>query len=398
MKRQKAREEGNIAKSQDLSAAWTMLVALLGMLLLGRGIFNHLVAATGHFISNAPVLLVEPDTTRSLLLDVLVRIGAACLPIMGVLVAAGLVANFVQVGFLYAPKQLIPKLEKLNPFTGFGKFFNVRTAAELVKSVLKLVIVGYIAYLTLRGRWQELLALPYLTPLGIVTAVSGLVFVIWLRIVIAMVVLGVLDYGFQRWRYEMDLRMTTQEAKEEMKQAEGDPRIRQRIRAVQRQLAMQRMMREVPTADVIITNPTMYAVAIRYDMAKMEAPAVVAKGMRLVAQRIREIAVANDVPIVERPELARGLFKVIEVGDAVPERFFRAVAEVLAFVYRIDRRVEKIRERQATMAGGKPRAAQRQPSQRPVAQRPVAQRSAVPRRSDELLPQTNSALQQLFGR
>lgn len=360
-KRQKAREEGNIAKSQDLSAAWTMLVALLAMLLLGRDIFDLLLAATRHYIGDAASLYVEPDTSRTFAIDVVVRLGAASLPIMGILAAAGIAANFVQVGFLYAPKQLIPRLEKLNPFTGLGKFFNIRTAAEFVKSILKLFIVTYVAYLVLRDRWPELLALPYLTPLGIVASVGSIVFAVWLRIVIAMIVLGVLDYGFQRWRYETDLRMTTQEAKEEMKQAEGDPRIRQRIRSVQRQLAMQRMMREVPTAEVIVTNPTMYAVAIRYDMAKMDAPVVVAKGMRLIAQRIREIAVEHDVPIVERPELARGLYHALEVGDMVPERFFRAVAEVLAFVYRIDQRVEKKREREATMAAERQRAGKAQP-------------------------------------
>jgi flagellar biosynthetic protein FlhB len=159
--------------------------------------------------------------------------------------------------------------------------------------------------------------------------------------------LGVLDFGFQRWQYGRDLMMTVQEAKEEMKQLEGDPRIKQRIRQIQRQMAMKRMMAEVPEADVIITNPIRFAVALRYDPKTMDAPVVIAKGARLLAQRIREIAEEHDVPIVEKPELARALFKSIDVGQPVPEDLFRAVAEVLAFVFKIDRREEKRHERSA---------------------------------------------------
>lgn len=174
---------------------------------------------------------------------------------------------------------------------------------------------------------------------------TELVLVVWFRVVVAMLVLGTIDFAFQRWQYGRDLMMTVQEAKEEARQFEGDPRIKQRIRQIQRQMALRRMMAEVPRADVVVTNPIRFAVALRYDMANMQAPIVVAKGARLLAKRIREIAEEHDVPIVEKPELARALFKSIEVGQAVPHDLFRAVAEVLAFVYRIDRREEKIRER-----------------------------------------------------
>jgi flagellar biosynthetic protein FlhB len=255
--------------------------------------------------------------------------------------------NFVQVGFLLSPKAITPKISRLNPISGFKKFFSARTAVELFKSILKLVLVSAVAYWAMRDRWEDVVAAAYLTPIGAGLAITKLVLLVWLRIVIAMLVLGILDFGFQRWQYGRDLMMTAQEAKDEAKQFEGDPRIKQRIRQIQRQMAMKRMMAEVPKADVIITNPIRFAVALRYDVANMQAPVVIAKGARIMAKRIREIAEEHDVPIVEKPELARALFKSIEVGQAVPEGLFKAVAEVLAFVYKIDKREEKIRERAA---------------------------------------------------
>ena len=161
--------------------------------------------------------------------------------------------------------------------------------------------------------------------------------------------LGVLDYGYQYWEHERSLMMTVEEAKQELKEYEGDPRIKQRIRQIQRRIAMQRMMADVPKADVIITNPTRFAVALRYDPANMRAPVVVAKGTRLLAERIRDLAIVHGVPIVQKPELARTLYRTIEVGHPVPESLFRAVAEVLAYVYQIDRRVEKLHERDLQM-------------------------------------------------
>jgi len=184
-----------------------------------------------------------------------------------------------------------------------------------------------------------------LTPRALVPAIGGLVMTVWWRIALAMLVLGILDYGFQRWQHNRDLMMTVQEARQEAKELEGDPRIKARVRHIQRQMALQRMMAGVPAADVIITNPTTYAVALRYDMAEMSAPVVVAKGARLLAERIRNIALEHTVPIVRKPDLARTLYRTIEVGQPVPENLFRAVAEVLAYVYEIDRRADKVRER-----------------------------------------------------
>ena len=233
----------------------------------------------------------------------------------------------------------------MNPIQGFQRFFSVRTLVELVKSLFKLGIISAIVYFTLANRWGEVLSLMHMSPAASSLAVWDLIVAVWWRIALAMVILGILDYAFQRWQFGQDQRMTHQEARQEMKEMEGDPQIKQRVRQIQRQMAMQRMMGEVPEADVVITNPVTYAIALRYDVKAMNVPVVVAKGARLQAQRIREVAVEHDVPIVERPELARALYRSIELGQPIPEDLFKAVAEVLAYVYRIDNRAKKQEER-----------------------------------------------------
>ncbi len=345
---QKAREDGNVPKSQDLGSAWSLLVALIALWYLGPDLFQNMLDATRHYFANFAHVEMGPDTFHLLGLDAMQRMAIILLPFAIAVTVAGLALNVIQVGFLFSPKAIQPKLERLNPLAGFKKFFSGRSAFELLKSVLKLTVVSIIVYYTIRDRWGELVSTMHLFPAAMTVVVAKLVGLVWFRSVLAMLVLGILDYGFQRWQYGRDLMMTVQEAKEEMKQLEGDPRIKQRIRQIQRQMAMKRMMAEVPEADVVITNPIRFAVALRYDVNTMEAPVVVAKGARLLAKRIREIAEEHDVPIVEKPELARALFKNIDVGQSVPEHLFRAVAEVLAFVYKIDRREEKRRERAAT--------------------------------------------------
>ena len=347
---QKAREDGNIAKSQDLSSAWSLMIALAAMWYLGPDLFRNMLEATRHYFTNFATLDMGIDSMHILGLDVLRRLAIILLPFAIVMVIAGLAMNILQVGFLISIKAIQPKFQRINPLSGFKKFFSGRSAFELLKSILKLTIVSAIVYYTVRDRWPGLVSTMHLFPDTMMVVVAKLVALVWFRAVLAMLILGVLDYGFQRWQYGRDLMMTVQEAKEEAKQLEGDPRIKQRIRQIQRQMAMKRMMAEVPEADVVITNPVRFAVALRYDVKTMDAPVVIAKGARLVAKRIREIAEEHDVPIVEKPELARALFKNIEVGQSVPEDLFRAVAEVLAFVYKIDRREEKRRER-AEMSG-----------------------------------------------
>lgn len=351
-KKQRAREQGNVARSQDLSSGLALLAALLGLWLLAGLMWRGMLQAMHHYFANTLEVLPTVDAMAFINWQAIWFTAVSVLPFMVLMAVVGVGANVLQIGFLATAQPLQPKFDRLNPISGMRRFFSMRIVIELVKSILKLVVITAIVWYGIRNRFGEVLFTMHLTPDGLAWAVSSLVVAIWWRVVLAMLVLGVLDFGVQRWMHERELRMTVQEARDEAKQLEGDPRIKQRIRSIQRQMAMQRMMAEVPTADVIITNPTTFAVALRYDVRTMSAPTVVAKGARLIAERIRDIAVEHDVPIVQKPGLARTLFNTVEVGRTVPESLFVAVAEVLAFVYEVDRRADKVRERQEAGAAG----------------------------------------------
>lgn len=344
---QRAREDGNIAKSQDLSAGIALMVALMAMVVFGPSIMETLLNAGRYYIHNAPELTPDKHTLADIAAGALWIVALCTLPLSLVLVASGVLSNLMQVGFLLTAKPMMPKLSRIDPISGFKRFVSLRALVDFIKSILKLVLVVLVVWLALRSRVDEIIALMAMTPAGVLHGVSALVYTIWWRIALVMIFLGIADYAYQRWQHLQDLRMTHQEGKQEAKELEGDPHIKRRVRQLQRQMAMQRMMKDVPQADVIITNPVRFAVALRYDMGHMETPVVVAKGARKVAERIREIATEHNVPIVQKPELARALYKHIDVGGSIPEDLYRAVAEVLSFVYGIDRRQEKIRERQA---------------------------------------------------
>lgn len=348
-KKQRAREEGNIARSQDLSSAAGLSVGLLVLMLLGRMSLDRLIEAARFFLAGQSAQPWNGPAFQTLMMQGLYFWAWAALPFMVVLLVTGLATNLAQVGFMFTAKPLQPKFSRLNPISGLKRFVSMRSLVELIKSLSKLGIIGFIVWLSIRSRLPDLLLLMGLSPQTLLPVIAGLIMVVWWRVALAMVVIGLLDLAFQRWHHEKDLRMTHQEVKQESKELEGDPLIKRRVRQLQRQMAMQRMMGEVPTADVIITNPTEYAVALRYDMEHMTAPVVVAKGMRLIAERIRDLGVEHSVPIVQKPELARTLYRNIDIGQSIPEDLFQAVAEVLSFVYRIDRRAGKIRERQAMM-------------------------------------------------
>ncbi len=344
-KLQKTRERGNVAKSQDLGAAVTLTIALLGLWMFGPMAGEQMLAVTSYYFSEAHTLPVEPADMQGVLLQALLFSIPIAVPMMLLLMAAGVAVNITQVGFLVAPEAVQPKLERLNPIAGFQRFASVRTLVELVKSLAKLVLVGWIAWVTLIGLVPEMIVTMQQPPGTGGLMMWDMSLTVWGRVVLVMILIGLLDFAFQRYQYGRDNMMTVQEARDEMKELEGDPRIKQRVRQIQRQMAMQRMMAEVPEAEVVITNPTRFAVAIRYEAEKMNAPIVIAKGARRVAERIRSIAAEHQVPIVQRPELARAIFQSVEVGQPVPETMFRAIAEVLAFVYEIDQRQQKLAER-----------------------------------------------------
>ena len=262
-------------------------------------------------------------------------------PLALTLMVVGVLANVAQVGFMFSTKALQPDLNKINPLNGFKRLFAARGLAELVKSLLKLAAIGTVVYLTLRDNYPTLAVTSQMTLSASVSTLCQMGVAVGFRVAVIMIVIAIIDFFYQRWEFEKSLRMTKQEVREEMKQHEN-PQLKRRIRMRQRELAMSRMMAAIPEADVVITNPTHLAVALRYQTGKMQAPKVVAKGQRLVAERIKEKAREHRVPLVENKPLAQSLFKLVEVGQAIPIDLYQAVAEVLAFVYQLKKPARKV--------------------------------------------------------
>jgi flagellar biosynthetic protein FlhB len=334
-RRQEARERGQVAKSTDLNSALGFVVSLaviqFAFSLSGRTVAQFMVRSTAAMVN---LELTEASAVRWLA-EAGTSLLIAAAPVLGAAMLTGITANLAQVGFVVAPKALMPQLSRLDIVAGLGRMMSKRSLVELGKAIAKAVVVGYFGYTGLRARLPGLLSLTSADMRGALAAAGGAILSVGTRMAIPILAIGIGDYIYQRLEFEKNLRMTKQEAREELKQQEGDPLIRGRIRARQRQMAMHRMMQEVKRADVVVTNPTHYAVALRYDAERMRAPKVVAKGQRLIALRIREIAREAGVPTVENPPVAQALYKTVEIGHEIPPELYRAVAEVLAFVYRL---------------------------------------------------------------
>ena len=336
-RRREAREEGNVAKSSDLSSA-ALLVAVLVLLRatgpdlwdrmtrIGRRLFAEELGR----VSNVDLMRIGLETIRD--------VATGVLPLMVGIVAVGVLANVAQVGLLLSPKKLQPNLKVLDPVGGFKKlFFSSKTYVGFAMNLAKLLLVAAVAGWAVTTEMAAILALPDAPAAELLAAGGRSVFAVGIKVAVTLLLLAFLDLAYQRWKHEQDLKMTKQQVKDEMKKMEGDPHVKQRRRQIALQRAGRRIDADVPTADVVVTNPTHYAVAIKYDGGRMNAPRVVAKGADLVAARIREVAATARVPIVERPPLARALFRAVDVGREIPEDLYAAVAEILAYVYRLDR-------------------------------------------------------------
>lgn len=334
-RRQEARERGHVARSADLTTAVVLLAGILALEFMGRRYVNGLAASTVGILERLADVDGLPENLLALMGATTLTALSGLLPLILAVFAAALVANFLQVGFLVTGDALLPKLERLDPLAGLQRIFSIRAAVRLASGLVKLAAVGIVVYASI---WSERAALLSLSEVEFQQAVAfgvGLGLTVSLRAAMVLLFLAILEYGYQRWQYERDIRMSRSEIREELKRYEGDPKIRERRRAIQRQLALQRMMQKVPKATVVITNPTHVAVAVEYEPDRMEAPVLTAKGAELLAQRIREIATEHGVPIVERPELARAIYKEVEVGQTIPVELYQAVAEILAYVYRL---------------------------------------------------------------
>ncbi|MBW3599704.1 MAG: EscU/YscU/HrcU family type III secretion system export apparatus switch protein [Planctomycetes bacterium] len=337
-RRQKAREEGQLPRSQDLASAVVLVGGLTAMLLLGRRLYEFLGNLARHQLGSVPELENDLGTISVQAGAVGRELASAMLPLLAVIVIAAVLVNLAQVGFLFLPQKLAFDLNRVNPLSGFQRLFSLPSAARFGFGLFKVVIVGIVAGLSVWGQGDEILALVGASVPEIAVFLFQTVFWTSLKIAAALMILALLDYLFQRWKSEQDLKMTHREIQEEMKTLQGDPQIIARRRQVQRQLAMNRLSSDVPGATAVVTNPTELAIALKYDIDTMAAPVVVAKGAGVVAQRIRRLALESGVPIVERKELARVLYKEAEVGKPIPTEQFAAVAEVLRYVYQLQGR------------------------------------------------------------
>jgi len=255
------------------------------------------------------------------------------LPILGAILFAGLIANIVQIGLLLTFDPITPKLEKINPLSGIKRIFSMRTIVETVKNLLKVGFIGYIAYITIESEYAILVGLADASVVAIWNFILVSAYDIFVRTSIVLLVIAVADYGYQRYEHEKKLKMTFQEIKQERKDIDGDPQVKARIRALQREMSRRRMMEQVPQASVVVTNPTHLAIALQYEPEKSDAPIVIAKGVDLIALKIKKIALENDIPVKEDKELARSMYDKVEVGLPIPMEFYTVIAELMAWVY-----------------------------------------------------------------
>lgn len=336
-RRQEARREGNIPKSPDLTSAVGLVAVLVALRAFGPQIWQSWISMLqdGFGQMSAPL-------TQHSVMGLFGQYTWLCVrvlgPLLGVAMLIGGMTAFAQVGPNFVTKGLIPDFERINPFSGLKRLFTVRSLVDLLKSSLKLAVIGTLTYIAAHGIAQKLPALMTTNVSAMVPVVGQVVFQLALEVSVMFLVLAFLDFLFQRWEFERSIRMSKEEIKQEHKNAEGDPQIKSNIRQRGRALALRRMMQEVPKADVIVTNPTHFAVALQYDAARMAAPTVLAKGADDVARRIREVAQEHGIPLVENRPLAQTLYKTVELGAVVPAELFQAVAEVLAYVYGLKQR------------------------------------------------------------
>jgi len=338
-KRQDVRKKGQTAKSQDVNTAIVLLTVFFVLLFTGSNMLEDFFRIFHQSFEEYVFQEVTTNTIQTMAMELFQVIFKLVGPVMLAGFIAALLANYIQVGFISTTEPLKMKLEKINPIKGFKRIFSLRALVELLKSILKVVVIGAIAFAFLWMHLDEILGLIFKS-VGASLSVAGSITVkMGLFASVGLLFLALLDYMYQKYDFEKSIRMSKQDIKEEFKNTEGDPLIKSKRRQKQREIAYHRMMQEIPTADVVITNPTHYAVALKYDESKMDAPFVVAKGVDYLAQKIKYVAKENGVIMIENRPLARRLYHQTEIGQAIPEEFFKAVAEVLAYVYRLKKKV-----------------------------------------------------------
>jgi flagellar biosynthetic protein FlhB len=334
-KRSEARKKGQVGKSREIPSVAVLLAGLSTLYLFGAYMYNHIKSLMQDTFSM--IAVPNQGLAEFLVLGnvVIGRFIVIVLPVMIAVFVTAILSNVLQIGFVLSWEAVTPKLSKISPIKGIQRLFSKQTLMELFKSLAKLALVSVIAYVTVRGEMDRLPSLADREVQAILLYILKIAFKIFIRVSMAMIFLAILDFWFQKWQYEQQLKMTKQEVKEEFKRTEGDPVVKSRIKKIQYEIAKRRMMQEVPKADVVVTNPVHLAIALQYDTAEMSAPTVLAKGAGEVAERIKTLAREHHIPIVENRELAQNLYKMVEIANEIPSILYQAAAGVLAYVYKL---------------------------------------------------------------
>ncbi len=337
-RREKAREEGKIPRSQDLASSLLLLISVIVLDFFGPQLYQTLIAIITSQLQQPLYWYTDSRTPLVTLVSLFQQASFALAPLLASVFLAAIGINLGQTGFLWLPDKVSIDFSHINPLQGISRLFSLQNVTRLGFGLLKIGLVSVVLTIGIWSRWDAILSLNSLPVESVGVFVWTTTIDLIRQVAIYLLVLAVVDYGFQRWKYEQDLKMTDEEVREEIKSTQGDPQTKARRRKVQRDIASQRLIADVPKADVVITNPTELAIAIQYNPKTMKAPIVIAKGAELVAERIRRIALENGIPIVERKQLAQILFKNVDIGKPIPSEQYAAVAEVLKYVYQVRNR------------------------------------------------------------
>lgn len=334
-RREEARKKGQVAKSQEVTSVTILLACLILFYFNAEIMVEKTMKMTRWVLSESGNFIIDSNTIHLLIKTLIYEIFGILAPLLSMVICVAVSVNVMQVGFLLSLESIQPKLSKIDPIKGFQRLFSMKALVELIKNVLKISVVGFIGYITIKGEMTNLISLGSLSTWGVLEYIGKVASKVTLRTCWVLIVLALFDYIFQKWDFEKNLKMSKQDVKDEFKQSEGDPLIRSRIKRLQIESARKRMMASVPKADVVITNPVHFAVALKYDQTTMIAPKVCAKGRGYIAEKIKDIAGKNNVPIIENKPLAQVLYKIVDVDETIPAELYKAVAEVLAYIYNI---------------------------------------------------------------
>jgi flagellar biosynthetic protein FlhB len=337
-KLQKARQRGHLPQSQELTSVVTLLVLIAMVALLGPSLTKWFMVQIKHGMSCENIVFASTESFVAFINGKTADLLLVILPVLAALFVGAVLAGVAVSGLNFAPRAIELKFDQLNPVAGFEKLINARSMVKLLISILKLICISLVVWFYIRSKLEVFAALRWAWSTEILAVIARLILGLLIRVGIVLLVIGVADAIYQKWKYIHDLKMTLQEVKRDRKDTEGSPELKGRIRRIQIEMASRRMLREVPKASVVLVNPTHVAVALRYDSRQMEAPVMVAKGADHLAEKIREIARAYGVPIIRRPELARTIYSTVEPGNPIPDALYVAVAEVLGMIYRLRRR------------------------------------------------------------